>query len=454
MYKRQQSSTSATPYSQTQSSAVNQNPRSVGRDTCKNCFQKGHWAKFCPAAEAHGTNTQADNARQWNNRTNVITGAEAKPASTAVYLKTRVNRRVVYGLLDSGCEHSVIKSSFVEHMELEPTGQRLFAANGTEIPVKGRLALRFTVHGIPTNIDVLVSDAVEDLILGADWLVAQNVLWDFKSGGILLNGKRIALRSRELRNLVRRIYVSEQIVVPPGHVTDVPVSVTLRDLRVPRTEWAMEPRVLRKNVLAARTLVNSVKLQSAVRVANIGDSPYQLSTGQLVGHAMPVSVDETCVPRAAEDADGDTPAHVACLLNTLPADMSAAERQAVEDFVQKNADVFSKSEYDIGRTHLARHRIDTGDHPPFREPLRRHPVAYLPIIDQHVDDMLANDIIEPAMSPWASNVVIIRKKDGTFRFCVDYRRLNDITRKDSYPLPRIDDCLSSLGGACYFSTLD
>jgi len=68
--------------------------------------------------------------------------------------------------------------------------------------------------------------------------------------------------------------------------------------------------------------------------------------------------------------------------------------------------------------------------------------------------MLANDIIEPTASPWASNVVIICKKDGTYRFCVDYRRLNDITRKDSYLLPRIDDCLSSLGGACYFSTLD
>jgi len=124
------------------------------------------------------------------------------------------------------------------------------------------------------------------------------------------------------------------------------------------------------------------------------------------------------------------------LVYCLPADMPATEHRTVEDFVQRNADVFSKSEYDIGRTHLTKYRIDTSDHPPFHEPLRRHPVAYLPIIDKHVSDMLANDIIEPTMSPWASNVVIIRKKDGTYRFCVDYRRLNDITRKDSYPLQR------------------
>jgi len=138
-------------------------------------------------------------------------------------------------------------------MELDPTDQRLFAANGSQIPVKGRLMLRLSVQGTPTSINVLVSDAVENLILGVDWLVAQNVLWDFKSVSIRLKGKQIALRSRESQNLVRRIVVSEPIVIPPGHATDVPVSVTLRDLLVPKTEWAMEPRLLKKNVLAART---------------------------------------------------------------------------------------------------------------------------------------------------------------------------------------------------------
>ena len=68
--------------------------------------------------------------------------------------------------------------------------------------------------------------------------------------------------------------------------------------------------------------------------------------------------------------------------------------------------------------------------------------------------MLANDIIEPSSSPWASNVVLVRKSDGNLRFCIDYRRLNSVTMKDSYPLPRIDSCFDALGGAKYFSTLD
>jgi len=68
--------------------------------------------------------------------------------------------------------------------------------------------------------------------------------------------------------------------------------------------------------------------------------------------------------------------------------------------------------------------------------------------------MERHGIIEPTASPWASNVVLVRKKDGSLRFCVDYRRLNAITYKDSYPLPLIDNCLNALAGSSWFSTFD
>lgn len=116
--------------------------------------------------------------------------------------------------------------------------------------------------------------------------------------------------------------------------------------------------------------------------------------------------------------------------------------------------MFSKGTHDMGRTKLVEHSIDTGQNRPIRQPLRRHPYAHLTEIDRQVNELLENGFIEPAASPWASNVVLVRKKDGSYRMCVDYRQLNSITYKDSYPLPHIDTCLGSMNGAVWFSTLD
>ena len=71
-----------------------------------------------------------------------------------------------------------------------------------------------------------------------------------------------------------------------------------------------------------------------------------------------------------------------------------------------------------------------------------------------LDSMLENDIIEPAKGPWASPIVLVTKKDGSTRFCVDFRQLNSVTRKDAHPIPRIDESLDALHEACWFSTLD
>jgi len=68
--------------------------------------------------------------------------------------------------------------------------------------------------------------------------------------------------------------------------------------------------------------------------------------------------------------------------------------------------------------------------------------------------MLDRGIIEPPSSPWASGVVLVQKKDGSLRFCVDYRALNKVTVKDAYPLPRVDESLDRLNGVKWFSTLD
>jgi len=116
--------------------------------------------------------------------------------------------------------------------------------------------------------------------------------------------------------------------------------------------------------------------------------------------------------------------------------------------------ILSAGDHDVGRTPLVEHTIDTGDHRPIRQPLRRQPFQHQAYIDEETNRMLEYGIIEPAASPWASNVVLVKTKDGSLRFCVDYRQLNSITYKDSYPLPLIDNGLNALSGSSWYSMLD
>ncbi|CAK1599862.1 unnamed protein product [Parnassius mnemosyne] len=120
----------------------------------------------------------------------------------------------------------------------------------------------------------------------------------------------------------------------------------------------------------------------------------------------------------------------------------------------KYANVFSSNEADIGKTGLVQHKINTGQELPIRQRPRRLPVAREKEVETMIEGMVKDGVIELSSSPWCSPVVLVKKKDGSMRFCVDYRRLNDITKKDSYPLPRIDDTLDMLTGVKRFSTLD
>ena len=97
---------------------------------------------------------------------------------------------------------------------------------------------------------------------------------------------------------------------------------------------------------------------------------------------------------------------------------------------------------------------DTGDSRPIKQSPRRPPLAARDAEDQIIDEMLEAGVIEPSNSPWASPVCLVKKKDDTYRFCVDYRRVNGVSKKDAYPLPNIQDALDNLQGSRYFASID
>ena len=141
------------------------------------------------------------------------------------------------------------------------------------------------------------------------------------------------------------------------------------------------------------------------------------------------------------------------MVEKCASDLGAEQKEQLLQLLIEFADIFT-DEGELGRTDRITHNIDTGSAPLIRQPVRRVPVCQKAELKDLLADMEKKDVVRPSNNPWALPIVLVRKRDGSHRFCVDYRKLNAITRKDAYPIPRIDDTLDTLSGACWFSTLD
>ncbi|KAI2654721.1 Retrovirus-related Pol polyprotein from transposon 17.6 [Labeo rohita] len=134
--------------------------------------------------------------------------------------------------------------------------------------------------------------------------------------------------------------------------------------------------------------------------------------------------------------------------------LSCSERQQAQALLEKYANVFSHGDGDLGCTDLLQHTITLLDDAPLRQRYRRLPPSQYDLVKTHIQELVEQGIVKPSCSPYASSIVVVQKKDGSIRLCVDYRQLNAKTRKDAFPLPRIEETLDALSGAKLFSTLD
>ena len=142
------------------------------------------------------------------------------------------------------------------------------------------------------------------------------------------------------------------------------------------------------------------------------------------------------------------------LLQHEGANLPQEERDKLHMCVLEQHEAFAIEDKERGETNLTQFQIDTGNALPKKQPLQRTPFAVRQEVARQLKDMQQTGVIQPSNSPWASPIVLARKKDGSLRFCVDYRHLNSVTKADTFPLPRIDDLLDQLGKCKYFSTLD
>ena len=139
-------------------------------------------------------------------------------------------------------------------------------------------------------------------------------------------------------------------------------------------------------------------------------------------------------------------------LEAWPPEQAEKARSLLKEY----HDIFSLEKHDMGHTKAAKHKIvlKDPDTPPFRERFCRIPPPQLDEVRAHLKMMLDAGVIQPSNSPWCNAVVLVRKKDGSLHFCINFRRLNSLTVKDSHPLPRICETLESLAGAAHYTTID
>ena len=201
-----------------------------------------------------------------------------------------------------------------------------------------------------------------------------------------------------------------------------------------------------------------------IPMQNFSESAVALSSGVELGSVVPVDVEsqlpkfeqlEKCFTAAvSNNSSTDQKARLTPMLKVGDASLQGQEIAKVKELLLQAHDLFALDNCELGCSGVVKHSIDTEGHHPIKQPMRRTPFVQREQIAEMVQCMERQGIVRSSASPWSSPVVLVPKKDGTTRFCIDYCRLNAITKKDVYPLPRVDDILYTLGGCRYFSTLD
>lgn len=320
----------------------------------------------------------------------------------------RVNGKPCYLLVDSGADRTFARDDCVDAKGLSTAKQQLSAVTGHTAPLKGPVQASIGVGHTEEVLPVLVADIKEPCLLGVDYLTQTEACMDF--------GKRTL-----------RVHGEEVPLLLNGGADQV------SDLECRRGG----PSSVQEEVL------------------HRGEHRESSSTTPTCGTKQPAAAREEREPAEVREVPQKTlPAHVEDLATRSAVRLTKDQTMRMRRLLSRYADVFSRGDLDLGRTSLVKHHIDTGSSRPVKQPPRRVGCVKRDEMRREVEKMAALGIIERSDSPWSSPVVLVDKKDGTKRFCVDYRALNDVTVKDSYPIPRIDDTLDALAGVSWFSTLD
>lgn len=347
---------------------------------------------------------------------------------------------------------------------------QLRMADGGVVTSEGCVTLPIEIQGCVFQQRMIVANVEAPVVLGYDFLHQNQSLLDIGKGEITIGGLQIKCLLESDLPSVFRITLTENVLVPPA--TEIIVSGEIVG-ETPLFSTALleseTSKLTDKGILMAKSIVDPSTGQIPLRLVNLFDKPTQLYKHMQVGVCEHVEVvdewmsvsgtrdSEKRLNKISESSTAESPLlpePIERLLHGCNDQLSPSQLTDVTQLLVKHKDVFSLSKYDIGTTNIVQHRINTGDAAPIKQPLRRLPLTLKGEVETEVGNMLENGIIIKSKSPWASPMVLVRKPDNSIRVCIDYRAVNAVTVKDSYPLPHINSSLDSLKGSRWFSTLD
>ena len=165
----------------------------------------------------------------------------------------------------------------------------MYAADDAELPLIGEITLDFRVEELWTSVRVSVTEALDSLVLGIDWLQDNNCVWEFGPGIFKIRGLSGKLKDKQSRTMVRRLFVGEKTMVPAKQKAHIAVVTTLPSLTASGT-WAVQPKANNQDILIARTLHETKTIQSVVRVVNLSEKCRRFHKGDLVTEAELVKI--------------------------------------------------------------------------------------------------------------------------------------------------------------------
>ena len=368
------------------------------------------------------------------------------------FLEGWIGDHAVDFLVDSGSAVTAVSTSFYKSLrevgapvgEIRAMNRRLRGANGSHIDILGCSFCVVSFLGLQTEFPILVCDLSTDAIIGTDILgsVLPHTL-DIKHGLLFTEGGVSLQLHRKDAALSGRVFTVGHCSIPP--YSEAVLHCTTRT----GGGRSMPPSgLLEGGLVVGRTLVDPSGWKVPVLVSNFGQDTVMVEPFSEIGMIAQVTAIQPAMDQPSRSPVDPSmlPEHLQDLLDRTSEGLEDLQRGQLAETLLAFVDLFPVPGSALtGHTEAVEHTIDTGDNLPIRCALRRMSPQKIKQEEACVEEMLAGGQIEPSDSPWSASVVLVTKKAGGTRFCVDYRRLNLATVKDAYPLPRIDDTLEYVG---------